>query len=183
MNDKTTDVHLLAERLNDEMLEALDEELELELDDDRLNAALEHVTDRQPKEAIDRHTYFRELLRLQRELIRLQISVVHQKLKLVVLFEGRDAAGKGGVIKRVTQRLNPPASTATGLPARARRTWWFKRFDHLPAAGEMTACSIAAGTTGLASNGLWDFALRQIAEEFLRTVPESSDWSGPVLSL
>ena len=138
MNDKTTDVH---QRLNDEMLEALDEELELELDDDRLNAVLEHVTDRQPKEAIDRHTYFRELLRLQRELIRLQDWVVHQKLKLVVLFEGRDAAGKGGVIKRVTQRLNPRICKVVALPApteRERSQWYFQRYTvHLPAAGEI----------------------------------------------
>ena len=105
MNDKTTDVHPLAQRLNDEMLEALDEELELELDDDRLDAAVEHITGRQPKETIDRDTYFRELLRLQRELIRLQDWVVHQKLKLVVLFEGRDAAGKGGAIKCVAEPL------------------------------------------------------------------------------
>src|ERR1700730_11782140 len=121
MSDKTTDVNPLAQRLNDEMLEALDEELELELDDDRLDAAVEHITGRQPKETIDRDTYFRELLRLQRELIRLQDWVVHQKLKLVVLFEGRDAAGKGGVIKRITQRLNPRVCKVVALgPDRAR---------------------------------------------------------------
>jgi polyphosphate kinase len=162
MNDKTTDVHLLAERLNDEMLEALDEELELELDDDRLNAALEHLTDRQPKEAIDRHTYFRELLRLQRELIRLQDWVVHQKLKLVVLFEGRDAAGKGGVIKRVTQRLNPRICKVVALPApteRERTQWYFQRYTaHLPAAGEIV---------------LFD-------RSWCRS--SSGCWSGPVLS-
>ena len=120
MNDKTTDVHPLAQRLNDEMLEALDEELELELDDDRLDAAVEHITGRQPKETIDRDTYFRELLRLQRELIRLQDWVVHQKLKLVVLFEGRDAAGKGGVIKRVTPAAEPAHLQSCGA-ARAHR--------------------------------------------------------------
>ena len=62
MNDKTTDVHPLAQRLNDEMLEALDEELELELDDDRLDAAVEHITGRQPKPdlTIDRDTYLAE---------------------------------------------------------------------------------------------------------------------------
>ena len=57
MNDKTTDAHPVAQRLNDEMLEALDEELELELDDDRLDAAVEHITERQPKETIDRDAY------------------------------------------------------------------------------------------------------------------------------
>src|SRR6201993_4372637 len=141
MNDKTTDVHPLAEHLNDEMLEAFDEELELELDDDRLDAAVEHVTDRRPRGGIDRHTYFRELLRLQRELIRLQDWVVHQKLKLVVLFEGRDAAGKGGVIKRITQRLNPRVCKVVALSApteRERTQWYFQRYvSHLPAAGEI----------------------------------------------
>jgi polyphosphate kinase 2 (PPK2 family) len=86
----------------------------------------------------------------------LQDWVVHQKLKLVVLFEGRDAAGKGGVIKRVTQRLNPRICKVVALPApteRERSQWYFQRYAvHLPAAGE-SCCSTAAGTTGPASNG------------------------------
>jgi polyphosphate kinase 2 len=175
MNDKTTDVHLLAERLNDEMLEALDEELELELDDDRLNAALEHVTDRQPKEAIDRHTYFRELLRLQRELIRLQDWVVHQKLKLVVLFEGRDAAGKGGVIKRVTQRLNPRICKVVALPApteRERTQWYFQRYTaHLPAAGEIVLFD-RSWYNRAGVERVMGFCSEADCEEFFRTVPE-----------
>src|SRR6478736_3450479 len=132
------------------MLEALDEELELELDDDRLDAAVEHITGRQPKETIDRDTYFRELLRLQRELIRLQDWVVHQKLKLVVLFEGRDAAGKGGVIKRVTQRLNPRICKVVALPApteRERSQWYFQRYTiHLPAGRSCAMQAIFSGT-------------------------------------
>ena len=92
-------------------------------------------------EALDRRAHFRELLRLQRELIKLQDWVVHQKLKLVVLFEGRDAAGKGGVTKRITQRLNPRACKVVALSApteRERTQWYFQRYvSHLPGAGEI----------------------------------------------
>jgi polyphosphate kinase 2 len=88
-----------------------------------------------------RHFYFKELLRLQRELVRLQSWIAHKKLKVVVLFEGRDSAGKGGVIKRITQRLNPRVCRVAALPApspRERTQWYFQRYcAHLPAAGEM----------------------------------------------
>ena len=89
------------EQLHQEMVEVLDEELELELDDTRLAELLKNVTGIETQETLDRHTYFKELLRLQKELVKLQDWVAHQKLKVVVLFEGRDAAGKGGVIKRI----------------------------------------------------------------------------------
>src|ERR1700726_1753810 len=172
MNDKTTDVH---QRLNDEMLEALDEELELELDDDRLNAAVEHITGRQPKETIDRDTYFRELLRLQRELIKLQDWVVHQKLKLVVLFEGRDAAGKGGVIKRITQRLNPRVARVVALPApndRERTQWYFQRYvSHLPAAGEIVLFD-RSWYNRAGVEKVMGFCTPAEYEEFFRSVPE-----------
>src|SRR5262249_48267290 len=87
-----------AARLHDEFVETIDEELELEIDDDRLADLLGHTTDAHPTETLDRHTYFKELLRLQKELVKLQDWVMHHSLKVVVLFEGRDAAGKGGVI-------------------------------------------------------------------------------------
>jgi polyphosphate kinase 2 (PPK2 family) len=81
------------------------------------------------------------LLRLQGELVKLQDWVVSQKLKVVVLFEGRDAAGKGGAIKRITQRLNPRVCRVAALTApseRERTQWYFQRYvSHLPAAGEM----------------------------------------------
>jgi polyphosphate kinase len=157
------------------MLEALDEELELELDDDRLDAAVEHITERQPKETIDRDAYFRELLRLQRELIRLQDWVVHQKLKLVVLFEGRDAAGKGGVIKRVTQRLNPRICKVVALPApteRERTQWYFQRYAvHLPAAGEIVLFD-RSWYNRVGVERVMGFCSEEDCEEFFRTVPE-----------
>src|SRR5580700_8565804 len=106
MGTKPTPAASLEDRLHDEMIDAVDEELELEIDDSRLESLLADGSQK-PEDSLDRHTYFKELLRLQKELIKLQDWVSYQRLKLVVLFEGRDAAGKGGVIKRVTQRLNP----------------------------------------------------------------------------
>ena len=102
---------------------------------------LDNVIDHPLQETIDRSFYFKELLRLQRELVKLQDWVVHQKLKVVVLFEGRDAAGKGGIIKRINQRLNPRICRTVALPAptaRERTQWYFQRYaEHLPGAGEM----------------------------------------------
>src|SRR5699024_7346236 len=83
----------------------------------------------------------RELLRLQCELVKLQDWVVNKKLKVVVIFEGRDAAGKGGAIKRITQRLNPRVCRVAALPVpsdRERTQWYFQRYvSHLPAGGEI----------------------------------------------
>src|SRR5262249_54414641 len=110
-------------RLHREMIDSIDEELEMELDDARLaELVAEHHAD-----LIDRRFYFRELLRLQGELVKLQDWVVNRKLKIVVIFEGRDAAGKGGVIKRITQRLNPRVCRVVALPAPSERekTQWY----------------------------------------------------------
>ena len=119
----------LVRRLHDEAIDSLDEELELELEDGR-------DPDKQA-----RKQYFRELFRLQGELVKLQDWVVQSRYKLVVVFEGRDAAGKGGVIKRITQRLNPRVCRVAALPApteRERSQWYFQRYvAHLPAGGEI----------------------------------------------
>ena len=92
-------------------------------------------------ERINKKTYRNELFRLQLELIKLQEWVKSQGLKVVVIFEGRDAAGKGGVIKRITQYLNPRVVRVAALPApteRQKSEWYFQRYvPHLPAAGEM----------------------------------------------
>lgn len=90
---------------------------------------------------LDKKFFFEELERLQLELVKLHEWVRHKNLKVVVLFEGRDAAGKGGVIKRITQRLNPRICrvVALGVPTeREKSQWYFQRYvSHLPAAGEM----------------------------------------------
>src|SRR5262245_7838857 len=97
----------LSRRIDAEIADSFDEELELEIDDERLAKLLEQHGSFPEQETLNRRFYFSELFRLQRELVKLQDWVMHHKLKVVVLFEGRDAAGKGGAIKRITQRLNP----------------------------------------------------------------------------
>ena len=104
-----------------EILDSMDEELEMELDDDRLSP------DGDSKSQIPRNVYFKELFRLQAELVKLQDWVVENKMKVAVLFEGRDSAGKGGAIKRITQRLNPRVCKVVALPAPNERekTQWY----------------------------------------------------------
>jgi polyphosphate kinase 2 len=119
----------LVRRLYNDAIDSLDEELELELEDGK-------DPDKQA-----RKRYFTELFRLQGELVKLQDWLVHSRHKIVILFEGRDAAGKGGIIKRITQRLNPRVCRVAALPApteRERTQWYFQRYvAHLPAGGEM----------------------------------------------
>jgi hypothetical protein len=123
-------------RIHQEMLDSFDEELELEIDDDRLSGEPES-----DEKKAARQKYFKELLRLQGELVKLQDWVVEKKLKVLVIFEGRDSAGKGGAIKRIMQRLNPRVCRTVALPApneRERTQWYFQRYiTHLPAGGEI----------------------------------------------
>jgi hypothetical protein len=86
---------------------SFDEEVELEFGESRLEQFRDAQSTHGAHETLDRSVYFKELFRLQGELVKLQDWVQHNKLKVVVIFEGRDSAGKGGVIKRITQRLNP----------------------------------------------------------------------------
>jgi polyphosphate kinase len=94
-----------------------------------------------PRPRLHREVYERELFRLQAELVKLQEWVRVEGARLVVIFEGRDAAGKGSAIKRVTQYLNPRLARIAALPApteRERSQWYFQRYaEHLPAAGEI----------------------------------------------
>jgi polyphosphate kinase 2 len=135
----------LIERLSRDLIDEYDEEFEMEMEDrlilgdDASVPAPQHESEDARRAA--RRLYFRELFRLQRELVKLQEWVVETGHKVVILFEGRDAAGKGGVIKRITQRLNPRVCRVAALPApteRERTQWYFQRYvAHLPAAGEI----------------------------------------------
>ncbi len=91
---------------------------------------------------MDKDLYEAELLRLQIDLVKMQEWVKAQNQRLVIIFEGRDAAGKGGAIKRVTEYLNPRVARVVALPApseRQRSRWYFQRYnEHLPTPGEMT---------------------------------------------
>jgi polyphosphate kinase 2 len=163
------------DRIHAEMLDSFDEELELEIDDDRLDALTSEFADHGPAETVDRRLYFKELFRLQGELVKLQSWVQHQKLKVVVIFEGRDSAGKGGVIKRITQRLNPRVCRVAALPApneRERTQWYFQRYvSHLPAGGEMVLFD-RSWYNRAGVERVMGFCTEADVEEFFRSVPE-----------
>jgi len=174
MND-SADKSALLRRVHGEMIDSFDEELEMEVDDERLAKLLGNLTDHPAPETIERQFYFRELFRLQGELVKLQDWIVHRKLKVVVVFEGRDAAGKGGIIKRITQRLNPRVCRVCALPApneRERTQWYFQRYiAHLPAGGEM-ALFDRSWYNRAGVERVMGFCTDQEYEEFFRTVPE-----------
>ncbi len=169
----------LYRRAHGEMLDSFDEELEMEIDDGRMDRLLDDIAahpDDQPKAAgMDRRLYFKELFRLQGELVKLQDWVVHKKLKVVVLFEGRDAAGKGGVIKRITQRMNPRVCRVAALSApseRERTQWYFQRYiSQLPAGGEMVLFD-RSWYNRAGVERVMGFCTDEQYEEFFRTVPE-----------
>ncbi|WP_346832964.1 polyphosphate kinase 2 [Pseudomonas abietaniphila] len=168
------DLSETAHYIRADILDSFDEELEMEYDDARLDDLLSGLGEEVPK-GIDRRVYFRELLRLQGELVKLQDWVVSQKLKVVVLFEGRDAAGKGGAIKRITQRLNPRVCRVAALTApseRERTQWYFQRYvSHLPAAGEMVLFD-RSWYNRAGVERVMGFCDNDEYEEFFRTVPE-----------
>ncbi|MEY9637051.1 polyphosphate kinase 2 [Bradyrhizobium japonicum] len=161
------------ERIIREMTDDLDEELEMELDDSRLDELLDETDALRP--TVDRRLYFRELLRLQGELVKLQDWVQSEKKKVVVLFEGRDSAGKGGVIKRITQRLNPRICRVAALPApseRERTQWYFQRYvSHLPAGGEIVLFD-RSWYNRAGVERVMGFCSEHEYQEFFKTVPE-----------
>ena len=161
-------------RLHSDLLDGYDEELEMELEDRNIDQLAGVPTDGDVYRQA-RQRYFRELFRLQGELVKLQDWVATTRRKVVIVFEGRDAAGKGGVIKRITQRLNPRVCRVVALPApndREKTQWYFQRYvPHLPAGGEIVLFDRSwynrAGVErvmGFCSDGE--------LEEFFRTVPE-----------
>ncbi|RYD93750.1 MAG: polyphosphate kinase 2, partial [Sphingomonadales bacterium] len=95
------------DRIKQAIADDFDEELEMQMEDDRLDELVAEGMSGPAEETLDRKIYFRELFQLQHELVKLQDWVQYKQLKMLVIFEGRDSAGKGGAIKRVTQRLNP----------------------------------------------------------------------------
>ncbi|MGR3455243.1 polyphosphate kinase 2 [Pseudooceanicola sp.] len=127
--------------LEAELMDSFDEEVELEMEDAILSMKIREIYRKAHGPSIPRPEYFRALLHLQAELIKLQDWVMANNEKVVVIFEGRDSAGKGGVIKRITQRLNPRVVRTVALPApsdREKTQWYFQRYvPHLPAGGEI----------------------------------------------
>lgn len=152
-----------------EIIDDLDEEFELSLEEEAAGGSLDE------EEKAFRRVYFRELVRLQGELVRLQDWVKATGHRLVVLFEGRDAAGKGGAIKRIAQRLNPRICRVAALPApndRERTQWYFQRYiAHLPAAGEIVLFD-RSWYNRAGVERVMGFCTDEQYEEFFRSVPE-----------
>ncbi len=178
MNAKPTsdDLDDLMRRIERDLIDGYDEELELEVEDRELEGF-----DRPPgsgdtaADRVARQRYFHDLFRLQGELVKLQDWVAHTGHKVVILFEGRDAAGKGGVIKRITQRLNPRVCRVVALPApndREKTQWYFQRYAaHLPAAGEMVLFD-RSWYNRAGVERVMGFCTEDEVEEFFRSVPE-----------
>ena len=124
---------------------------------------------------IKSRVYEAELARLQVELVKLQMWIKHKGLKIVVIFEGRDAAGKGGTIKRITEPLNPRTCRVEALPApteRQQTQWYFQRYAaHLPAAGEMVVLD-RSWYNRAGVEKVMGFCTPEEYEEFLRSCPE-----------
>ena len=132
-------------------------------------------TSRGNAEKIPARAYEKELARLQIELVKLQEWVKTQGLKVVVLFEGRDAAGKGGTIKRITESLNPRICrvVALGTPTERDKTqWYFQRYvPHLPAAGEIVLFD-RSWYNRAGVERVMGFCTDEEYEEFMRSCPE-----------
>lgn len=163
-------------RLQDELMDTFESELEDEWEDlaraliDK-EASPEVIAQRIKQ---NRRSYMKELRLLQMELIKLQDWVVQTGQKVVILFEGRDAAGKGGVIKRITERLNPRVARVVALnkPTREEQTqWYFQRYvRHLPSAGQIILFDRSwYNRSGV--ERVMGFASEEQVEEFFRTVP------------
>jgi polyphosphate kinase 2 len=124
-----------------ELEETLEEMFETEFSEPMLSPELREALRVRNVDHLDNQTYYRNLLRLQSEMIKLQDWVVANDAKILILCEGRDSAGKGGVIKRITQRLNPRVARVVALPKPSERElsqWYFQRYvPHLPAGGEI----------------------------------------------
>ena len=158
-----------------ELEDDVDEEREQEIDDRRLPEEMRELLARRRRASMDRQRYFAELLRLQSELIKLQDWVAYKGLKLVVLFEGRDSAGKGGVVKRIAQRVNPRTCRVVALPVpsdREKTQWYFQRYvPHLPAAGEIVLFD-RSWYNRAGVERVMGFASEAQVEDFFRDVPE-----------
>jgi polyphosphate kinase 2 len=161
--------------LKAELDDTLDEDYELEMSEPALSLELRRIYQHKHPETLDRRVYFRTLLTLQSELIKLQDWVEHTGEKIAVIFEGRDAAGKGGVIKRITQRLNPRVCRVVALQKpsdRETRQWYFQRYvPHLPAGGEIVLFDRSwYNRPGV--ERVMGFATPEQVEQFFHDVPE-----------
>jgi polyphosphate kinase 2 len=174
MNDKDDDLQA-NDWLQAEIEDALDEDYELEMSEPALSLELRGIYKQQHPPTLERGAYFRALLALQAELIKMQDWVEHSGEKIAVIFEGRDSAGKGGVIKRITQRLNPRVCRVVALTKpsdRERTQWYFQRYvPHLPSGGEIALFDRSwYNRSGV--ERVMGFATPEQVEQFFQDVPE-----------
>lgn len=164
----------LRRKMHEDLIDSYDEEMENEIDDYVRDFRFDG-REMSEQERLDRRMYFQELVRLQRELIKLQDWVVDRGERIVVIFEGRDSAGKGGAIKRITQRLNPRVCRVAALPApteREQSQWYFQRYvAHLPAAGEIVLFD-RSWYNRVGVERVMGFCTDTQYEEFFQSVPE-----------
>jgi len=163
------------EWLRSELSDEIDEGYELEISEPGLSLALRRIYKHKRLPSMDRQDYFKALLTLQAELIKLQDWVEHTGEKILVIFEGRDAAGKGGVIKRITQRLNPRVCRVVALPRPTEKEmtqWYFQRYvPHLPSGGEIVLFDRSwYNRSGV--ERVMGFATAEQVEQFFLDVPE-----------
>jgi polyphosphate kinase 2 len=162
------------QQMYEDLIDSYDEEIESEMDDYLQDLRFDGrpLSD---SEKLARHIYFNELIGLQKELIKLQDWVVATGERIVVIFEGRDSAGKGGAIKRITQRLNPRVCRVAALPApndREKTQWYFQRYvAHLPAAGEIVLFD-RSWYNRAGVERVMGFCSDAQYEEFFESVPE-----------
>ncbi len=158
-----------------ELEETLDDLFESEFNQPALTAEIRKIYKEKRPDMLDRRTYYRNLLRLQIELIKLHDWVAETGAKVLILCEGRDSAGKGGVIKRIVQRLNPRVARVVALPApteREQSQWYFQRYvPHLPAGGEMVLFD-RSWYNRAGVERVMGFADDEQVEQFFRDVPE-----------
>ncbi len=161
--------------LEAELNETYDEMFEAEFSEPMLPDEFWKIYKGERPDTLKKRTYFRNLLRLQMELIKLQDWVENTGSKVLIICEGRDGAGKGGVIKRITQRLNPRVARVVALPKPTEREmtqWYFQRYvPHLPAGGEIVLFDRSYYNRAGVER-VMGFASEDQVEQFFRDVPE-----------
>jgi len=161
--------------LEAELRDSIDEMVENELSEPMLSDEIRELYKGRLQNPLGRMVYYRNLLRLQAELIKLQDWIEKTGAKVLIICEGRDSAGKGGVIKRITQRLNPRVARVVALPKpteREQTQWYFQRYvPHLPAGGEMVLFD-RSWYNRAGVERVMGFASDDQIEQFFRDVPE-----------
>jgi len=169
------DLRLDNDWLEAELQDTLDEDYEIELEDALLSLEIKKIYQEKHQDTLPRRDYFINLLKLQAELIKMHDWVQAAQAKVLVIFEGRDSAGKGGVIKRITQRLNPRVCRVVALPKpteREQTQWYFQRYvPHLPSGGEI-ALFDRSWYNRAGVERVMGFATEQQVEDFFRDVVE-----------